>query len=74
MTKAQLKRFVRTRNTSPHISNLQVQFDAEACGFKVDALGKAEKVNDGHYRWDTPHGVLEEHAGVWNLDGDECID
>jgi len=63
ITVAQLNKFVRTRNKSPHQSNLQFMCDAEACGFKVDDMPAAEKVEQGHYRWKFESGTLEEIHG-----------
>lgn len=63
MTKDQLLAFIATRNVSEFQSNLQVQFDASACGFSVGELGQAFKLEEGGYRWWTPYGQLIEHPG-----------
>lgn len=66
-TLAQLKRFVAIRAKSGYVSNLQFSIDAEEAGFKVELLGTPIKLREGHYRWDTPHGTLEEVDGVLEL-------
>lgn len=73
MTKAQLLKFIKTRNASDHQSNLQFQFDLEACGMKLADLGDAFKVKEGRYWWETPHGLLIEEWGKMRLDPDGVI-
>lgn len=63
MTKQQLLKFIKTRNSSDYSSNLQFQIDAEYCGFKVRDLGKPEQRNIngiGVWTWNTPFGCLVE--------------
>lgn len=71
MTKDQIKKFVKTRNESEYLSNMQFQIDAEECGFKAKELGDPiNLVNTEHqslgcvgYRWNTEHGCLIECVG-----------
>jgi hypothetical protein len=60
-TKKQLERFIAKRNKSGFASNLQFAFDAQECGFDVNDLGPAHKLEAGGYRWWTDHGQLIEH-------------
>lgn len=63
MTKAQLVKFIKTRNSSDYSSNLQFQIDAYSCGFKVKDLGPAKKESVNGipvFHWETPHGSLVE--------------
>lgn len=73
MTLQQLKKFIKTRNASAYQSNLQFQFDADACRFKISELGDAKKiVTPGGitgYEWQTPHGKLREFMGKMFLEG-----
>jgi hypothetical protein len=57
---AQLEKFVKLRNKSGFSSNLQFAFDAKECGFDVNDLGQAHKLEEGGYRWWTEHGQLIE--------------
>ena len=71
-TKQQLTRFVALRNKSGFASNLQFAFDAKECGFDVDDLADAIKVEGGGYRWHTEHGLLIERPdGQMELKADE---
>lgn len=64
MTKTQLKKFLKLRNSSEFTSNLQFQIDADACGFRVSELGKAKEVkllsDVSAWVWKTEHGYLIE--------------
>lgn len=65
-----LERFVVVRNKSGHNSNLQFAFDADACGFDVNALGNAKFKTVDHvkaYYWQTDHGCLVEVNGRLSL-------
>ncbi|MCA1452887.1 hypothetical protein I6F35_06580 [Bradyrhizobium sp. BRP22] len=65
LTKQKLERFIRTRNRSPHFTNMQFALDADACGFEVKELGDPVRSptyeQDGEYRWSTPWGTLVEY-------------
>jgi hypothetical protein len=67
MTRNQLERFVSIRNKSRFSSNLQFSFDAKQAGFNAKDLGDPVKLGEGHYTWQTPHGVLTEFAGRLSL-------
>lgn len=70
MTKDQLLRFIKIRNSSGFSSNLQFSIDAEEAGFKVEELGATKKVGLKQcpaYHWETPHGTLIEFNGVLEL-------
>jgi len=65
MTKQQLVKFVKTRNASEYLSNMQWQTDAEECGFKSTELGEPKNLLNmenqlGGYFWETEHGCLVE--------------
>jgi hypothetical protein len=62
-SKAQLLRFVKTRNESGFQSNLQFHFDASACGIDLKDLDGPYRYEPGGYRWFTPYGELIEHPG-----------
>lgn len=54
LTLKTLQHFVKMRRKSCFASNMQFQFDAEACGFKIGDLGEVEKFEiDGFtaYQW-----------------------
>lgn len=68
MTKAQLLKFIKTRNASDHQSNLQFQFDLEACGLKIADLGDGDWQQPGRFAWETPHGTLIEERGKLRLE------
>lgn len=70
MTKDQLLKFIRIRNSSEFDSNLQFGFDAKEAGFAVKELGDVERVglkHDPAYRWQTPFGFLQEFRGKLSL-------
>jgi hypothetical protein len=70
MTKEQLLKFIKIRNSSGYSSNLQFSIDAEEAGFKVEELGAVEKVGLRHapaYHWQTPWGTLIETGGELSL-------
>jgi hypothetical protein len=72
-TKQQLQRFVTKRNKSGFASNLQFAFDAKECGFDVEDLGQAHRLETGGYRWSTGHGhLIERPDGSMELVSDEC--
>jgi hypothetical protein len=62
----QLVNFVKLRNATPFKSNIQFQFDCEACGFEAEELGTPLKIiEDGieaGYEWHTPYGKLIEQG------------
>lgn len=61
LTLGRLKAFIRERNASQFISNLQFQIDADVSGFDVTELGNAKKDDDsGCYVWVTEFGTLKE--------------
>ena len=72
LTRAALEKFVTKRNESDYSTNLQVQFDAHDCGFRIEDLGDIVKektipmYEDGTgefvvtWAWHTPHGILRE--------------
>lgn len=68
LTKKQLMKFIKVRNASHYHTNLQFQFDADACGFKVSDLGVPVKVGEGDYQWKTAFGTLREYRGVLSLE------
>ena len=77
LTMKQLRKFVKTRNTSGFSSNLQFQIDANACGFEVKDLGDVEKFTldgFGGYRWTVPtkdrHVMLIEFGRRLYLNGE----
>jgi hypothetical protein len=65
-TREQLLAFIKRRNASPYMSNLQFEIDARECGFRAQDLGDPEVLDDEtgrSYVWDTPHGRLVERVG-----------
>ncbi len=68
ITKRQMARFIKMRNSSDFQSNLQFQIDAEACGFRPSDLGDVKKIEEGEYVWQTPYGTLREKYGKMSLD------
>lgn len=71
MTRKQLEKFIKLRNTSDFQTNLQFQIDADASGFKVSDLGDPKVIVGEYgiksYEWATPYGTLREHLGVVTL-------
>jgi hypothetical protein len=68
MEKEQLLSFIKRRNESLFQSNLQFQIDAECSGFKVEELGKPEKISEYEYIWHTKFGRLLESFGKLSLE------
>lgn len=74
ITQKKLERFIKMRNKSGFQSNLQFQFDADACGLKVADFGPVTKHEEGFYSWDTPCGRLIERFGkMWLDDSDDEV-
>jgi hypothetical protein len=67
LTKDQIEKFIKVRNSALHNSNLQFSIDAGTCGFKVMDLGKGTQIED-RYEWTIPEvGILREQYGSLSL-------
>ena len=62
ITKEQLEKFVKARNASPHITNLQFMIDADSCGIPEQMFEHPQKIKHG-YLWRFKEGVVVEQAG-----------
>lgn len=71
-SKKQLKEFVKVRNESSFQNNMQFAIDAEECGFRINELGEAKKIENENgtvtYVWNTPFGQLIEEMGKLRLE------
>jgi hypothetical protein len=72
MTRAQLVEFIRIRNASALISDMQFQSDALSAGFRAEDLGPVTEHGWG-LSWATPHGILKAEHGQLRLESPDDL-